>query len=137
MVLLALNVISAFAETTIYTAVVAENQTPSHDKKDSFNCTENIHAVVEFQDISVGQHELRVRWFAPSGKKREDTSHKFWAAQETERVWSWLKLHRETGAGLLRWVVPSAGMDEFIGEWKVSLDLDGVYLGESRFNVLC
>ena len=42
-----------------------------------------------------------------------------------------------SGAGMLQWLDSSAGMEEFIGNWKISISIDDVTVGESSFEVLC
>jgi hypothetical protein len=32
---------------------------------------------------------------------------------------------------------PSAGMDEFVGEWRVKVLVDGRVIEQKKFNVIC
>ena len=125
------------AGTEIYTTLADEYRVPTEVRQTEFLCTNQIYTVVELEEYAEGAHQLRARWFTPSGDLSHGTKYDFTVLNPLERVWAWLKLHRENGAGLLRMIDPSAGMEAFIGEWKVRIDIDNAFVGEALFEVLC
>jgi hypothetical protein len=135
--LLLLVATNASAGTGIYTTLADENQIPIQNSQQRFYCSDQVFAVVELNDYAVGDHELHVSWLSPAGDVAESTRYNFLVLNNYELVWAWLKLHRQSGAGVLRWIDASAGMGEFIGSWKVFIEIDNTPIGEVPFEVIC
>ena len=73
----------------------------------------------------------------PRGKDREHTEYEFMVHSNAQRIWVWLKLHRSMEAALVAFMNPSAGMDEFIGEWELHVAIDSEPIDKESFSVLC
>ena len=127
----------AQANVSIYTALADDTQVPDRSARERFSCTDQVYAVIELDDYTSGEHQLSVKWISPAGAQREHTRYGFSVFNSEERIWAWLKLHRASGAGMMQWLDSSAGMEEFIGNWKISISIDDVPVGESSFEVLC
>jgi hypothetical protein len=132
-----LAVVPVHANVSIYTTLAGETQVPDRSAREHFSCTDQVYAVIELDDYSDGEHQLSVKWISPAGEQRELTRYGFSVFNKEERIWAWIKLHRASGAGMMQWLDPSAGMEEFIGNWKISIAIDDVLVGESSFEVLC
>lgn len=130
---------SAFAapQHNVYLTAEAKDGVPGNSAATDFGCTDTIYAVVELTGASKAKHHLEAVWRDPANKDRERTRYPFWVSREQERIWVWLKLHRPTEAALVQFLNPSAGMDEFIGEWEIRLFLDDEPLTVRKFKVLC
>lgn len=128
---------ASYANVNIYTASADASQVPDRTARDRFACNDQVYAVVELDDYVAGDHQLTVRWYSPAGEQREQTRYGFSVLADKERIWAWLKLHRASGTGMMQWLDPSAGMEEFIGNWRISIEIDDVPVGESTFEVLC
>lgn len=134
----ALPVIAAGSGThRVYLARESADGTPTPQPVDVFSCDATIYAVAELENLPRGLHELLAVWSDPRGKARERTPLAFHARLANERVWVWLRLSRPSGAAAISFFDPAAGMIEFIGEWTVSVTLDGKKLETLRFKVLC
>jgi hypothetical protein len=127
----------ANANVSIYTTVADETQVPEQTAREHFSCTDQVYAVIELDDYTSGDHQLSVKWISPAGEQREHTKYGFSVFKDQERIWAWLKLHRASGTGMMQWLDSSAGMEEFIGDWKIAISIDDVPVGESIFEVLC
>jgi hypothetical protein len=103
----------------------------------SFSCDDTVYAVAELANLRQGKHELLALWVDPGGRTRERTPLAFQARLASERVWVWLRLTRPAGASAISFLDPAAGMSEFIGQWAVTLTLDGARLDTLQFKVLC
>jgi hypothetical protein len=128
---------SAAPQHKVYLTAEATDGVPSDKAATDFGCTDTIYAVIELTGASTAKHHLEAVWRDPAGKDRERTRYPFWVGRDQERIWVWLKLHRPTEAALVQFLNPSAGMDEFIGEWQIHLLLDDQPLGIQKFKVLC
>lgn len=127
----------AKAEFKVYMTTQAKDGVPLNLPATDFSCNDTIYAVIEVSDLEKAKHELQATWRDPSGRDRERTQYPFWVHRDKERIWVWLKLHSSPEAALVRWANPSAGMDEFIGEWELDLLVDGKSIGKQSFKVLC
>ena len=136
-VLLLSYAVTSPADISMYTTLADDNQVPVYDSREQFYCTDQIFAVVELDNYAIGDHNLQVSWFTPAGELTERTRYKFLVLNDHERIWAWLKLHRETGAGVLRLIDPAAGMQQFIGSWRVSIEIDNTPVGSVGFEVIC
>ena len=120
-----------------YLAEGDENERPLSFEKRSFGCSEKIYAVTELQHFPAGKHEFSVRWIDPAQITREHTRYLFHIHNKETRLWSWLSLRRGAGAGMLQWLDPSAGLEEFIGLWTVKVDIDGKEIAKLTMEVNC
>ncbi len=127
----------AAAPHNIYLTKEEKQGVPLNKPADQFSCSDKIYAVMELNGLPKGQYQLDAQWQDPRGSDREHTKYPFKATRKKERIWVWLKLHRAPEAALVQFANPSAGMDEFIGRWKLRLLLNGKPLATKEFNVLC
>ncbi len=130
-----------FAQTgpdySIHLTAKTDDGVPSDEASTEFGCTEQIYAVLTLTGLPRRRHDLEAVWRDPHGKDREHTKYPFTVRYDQERIWVWLKLHRSTESSLVQFVDPSAGMEGFVGEWRVTFHLDGELIGEQLFNVIC
>lgn len=124
-------------EYKVYMTTQAKDGVPLNLPGTDFSCTDTIYAVIEISNLDKTKHQLDATWRDPSGRDRERTRYPFWVRRDKERIWVWLKLHSSPEAALVRWANPSAGMEEFIGEWELDLLVDGNSIGKQTFKVLC
>jgi hypothetical protein len=110
---------------------------PSGEASSEFGCGDRIYAVITVKGLTKSQHLLEAIWRDPHGKDREHTRYPFVVRYDQERIWVWLKLHRPPEAALVQFMDPSAGMDEFVGEWRVEVLVDGRVIEQKKFNVIC
>lgn len=127
----------AAAAHRLYLTRSAEADVPADAPRTEFGCDDTIYAVAELENLPRGPHELLAVWNDPRGRMRERTPLTLQARLPKERLWVWLRLSRPTGAAAISFFDPAAGMGEFIGQWSVTLSLDGHKLDTLRFKVLC
>ena len=121
----------------IYNTLGTNAQQPLHERQDTFECEQVVYTVIEMSDVSLGSHQLEILWFDPSQTNRETTRYGFTVSSPQERIWAWLKLHRASGSGMLKWLDSSAGLEEFIGDWRVEVKVNGRDIGGTSFRVIC
>ena len=122
----------------VYQALPDESGAPLREARKEFECTDKIFTIIELENFEVGQHQLSVRWIDPSGQQREHTQYPFYVrGPEEHRLWAWLLLSRATGAAMLTFINPAAGLEEFIGEWTVEVRVSNKLLDTSEFLVVC
>ena len=121
----------------IYLTASEKEGVPLAQPATQFGCTDKIYAVIEIDGLSRDKHKLDAIWRDPRGKDREHTEYEFMVHNSTERIWVWLKLHRPMEAAIVAFMNPSAGMDEFIGEWELHLAIDNKQIDKRSFSVLC
>lgn len=121
---------------TILTAKTHDG-VPSNEPNSEFGCGDRIYAVITANGLAKSQHLLEAIWRDPQGKDREHTRYPFVVRYDRERIWVWLKLHRPPEAALVQFMNPSAGMDEFVGEWRLKILVDGRLIDQKKFNVIC
>ena len=121
----------------VYNTLVDDIGFPSKQVKQSFDCSDKIYTVVELQNHALGKHELSIKWIDPVGELREHTKYPFHVVKQDTRLWAWLNLYRATGAGLLQWIDPAAGLEEFIGAWTIEVRVDNKRLTKQSFEVIC
>ena len=80
---------------------------------------------------------MEFEWIDPGGRLREHVVLTPTPRGERPRYWSWLKLYRPFGGGVMSMFEPSFGMREFLGEWKVVVSLDHRKLLTLPFTVIC
>lgn len=120
-----------------YLSLANEFGAPTSEQRLVFDCSDKIYVVAELTDYAPGRHQLAVRWVDPNQDTRETTTYPFYVRDSNTRVWAWLSLSRGAGAGILQWIDPAAGLEEFIGEWTVDLRIDGQKISETQFEVSC
>ncbi len=120
-----------------YLALADEHERPLSFEKNAFDCSEKIYAVTELTHFPKGKHEFSVRWIDPANTTREHTRYPFHIHNTETRLWSWLTLKRGTGAGMLQWIDPSAGLEDFIGPWTVKVSIDGKEIAKLTMEVNC
>ena len=116
-----------------------ENQgVPLREPATDFACADKIYGVMEIDRPGAsGQHTLYATWRNPAGEDQEHTEYKFQVSNGHARIWVWLKLHRSTEASLVQFMNPSAGMEEFVGQWQIHFRVDDDTIVKKTFEVLC
>lgn len=111
---------------------------PLHESKTNFDCSDKIYSVTEVSGLAKGKHIIAFEWVDPSSDVRERTEYDFFVREEpTTKLWAWLELSRATGASMLQWFNPAAGLEEFIGEWDVNILIDDKKYNTSKFDISC
>lgn len=130
---------SAQTEYNIYLTAKESSGVPLQEPAQTFACSDKIYAVVEVNqpDGGTAQHTLHATWRNPSGEDQEVTKYDFQVTSGYARIWVWLKLHRSGEAAIVQFMNPSAGMDEFVGDWELDVRVDGKGVGKRSFEVLC
>ncbi len=121
----------------IYFSLSNDYGAPLTSPKEIFDCSDKIYTVVELGNYPHKKHHLSVRWKNPSGGTQEHTQYDFNVRQKDTRIWAWLTLSRAAGAGMLQFVNPSAGLDEFLGIWTVEVKVDNKLIDTGTFEVSC
>lgn len=103
----------------------------------SFNCDQKVFAVVTLHNYQKKTHNITVNWLDPHDKKRESTQIPVYPIKPITYTWASLALHRDATAGMLQWINPAAGMEEFIGEWQVKVLIDNELVESKKFTVVC
>lgn len=124
-------------QSTVYFALADEFNAPLKESTTDFDCTDKIFTVVELNDYPQGKHQLSVRWLDPTDGQREHTKYEFHVNQQEVRLWAWLSLSRAQGAGMLTWINPAAGLEEFVGPWTVEVRVDNKKISDGVFEVSC
>lgn len=117
-----------------------ENQgVPLREPSTDFTCSDKIYGVMEIDNPSATTqtHTLYATWRNPDGEDQEFTKYEFQVTNGHARVWVWLKLHRSTEASIVQFMNPSAGMEEFVGEWELRFQIDKETIAKKTFEVLC
>ena len=120
-----------------YFATGDEFGTPATESKTSFNCTDKVYLVAELRGLPNGKHVFTVLWRDPNDDLSEKTEYDFNVTQAESKLWAWLKLSRARGAGMLTWINPAAGLEEFIGEWSVEVLVNQKRVSKESFTVVC
>lgn len=123
----------------VYYSLGSENNVPLTNPLTDFACTEPIFTTVELNNYPKGKYQLSIRWIDPNDDVRENTRYPF-KVSDTKRItklWAWLSLSRAKGAGVLAWMNPAAGLEEFIGLWKVEVRVDNKLINTGNFVVRC
>lgn len=121
----------------VYFGLADQQGLPVRDENEVFDCTDKIYTVIELQGYAVGAYHLSVRWNDPSGDTREHTQYKFHVNNTNARLWAWLSLSRAPGAGMLQWLNPAAGLEEFIGLWNVTVKINDKTIHRGDFEISC
>ena len=123
----------------VYFTLGDEHNAPKKqdESQEIFDCSDKIYTVVELTGFPKGKHQISVLWSDPAQTVREHTKYDFRVREEDTRLWAWLSLSRGTGAGMLQWINPAAGMEDFIGIWEIEVKIDGKTLQKENFEVSC
>ena len=121
----------------VFLTLVNEHGIPSNEVLTDFDCNDKIYSVVELENYKKGRHELSVQWIDPNDTTRENTQYPFHVLEDEVKLWAWLSLSRARGAGMLQWLNPAAGLEEFIGPWKIEVRIDGNKIATKSFEVSC
>jgi hypothetical protein len=107
------------------------------EAKQRFDCTDQIYAVAELSNYAKGKYQLSVVWTDPNDSVREKTSYPFNVHNVQTKIWAWLTLSRATGAGLIQWIDPAAGLESFIGTWTIEVLINGKRISKQTIDVSC
>lgn len=123
---------------TLRFALPDQHGFPLDEKQESFDCLDKIYSVTELTKFSKGKHNVEFKWIEPSGSTRERTVYDFWIRDKpSTKLWAWIEFSRARGAGMIQWLNPAAGLEEFIGNWKLELLIDGKKVNSGNFDVSC
>ena len=123
---------------TVYLTRQANAGVPLKKPSTQFSCTDRIYGVLEIERPGEsGAHVLLATWRNPAGDDQEHTRYGFQVVNGAARLWVWLQLHRSTAATIATFANPSAGLEEFVGQWEIRLQIDGKMIAKKSFNVLC
>jgi hypothetical protein len=123
----------------IYLTREAAKGQPDEQAAKQFDCSDKIYAVMRFYGLKRGAHEVVAHWYNARGRLQEKTPYSFSASAQDTRIWLWLQLHRPSANMWDRILLQdrAAGMEDFVGEWKVKFYLDGKHLDTRKFLVFC
>ncbi|MFT5135295.1 MAG: hypothetical protein ACI9XU_000959 [Arenicella sp.] len=121
----------------VYFSLADEFNGPKAEAKRSFDCSDQIYAVAELSNYPKGEYQLSVVWKDPNDSVREKTSYPFNVHNAQTRIWAWLTLSRATGAGLIQWIDPAAGLESFIGIWTIEVLINGKRISKQTIDVSC
>ena len=107
------------------------------EAKQRFDCSDQIYAVAELSNYPKGKYQLTVVWKDPNDSVREKTSYPFNVHGAETRIWAWLTLSRASGAGLIQWIDPAAGLESFIGTWTIEVLINGKRISKQTIDVSC
>lgn len=122
-------------ENTLFLTDFFDRENSLH--KSSFNCDDKIYAVIQFKNHPSKLHQIEIEWKDPTGETREHNRFPYFVSHEIDYAWAALQLHRSVGAGMLQWINPAAGMEEFIGEWTATIKIENLLEDKIVFEVLC
>ena len=107
------------------------------EESTQFNCEDQIFLIIKFINNPPKLHQIQAIWKDPTDQEREHNSFPFFVSEKSPTAWVSLKLHRSVGAGMLQWINPAAGMEEFIGNWTVDVKIGSLLKETLKFEVLC
>ena len=128
---------STQTEVRLYLTSEGLNLHPDSKPRAYFECSDKVYAVLEINHIPHGNHKLSLRWNDPAGKERERVDDPFTVQKQEIRLWAWLNLIRSKGAGMVQWINPAAGLEEFVGPWVVDAYVDNRKIASGSFSVDC
>ena len=110
---------------------------PKDPAQTTFSCDDQIYLTIKFANHQPKLHQININWKDPNDQERENNSFPFFVTQKESLAWASLKLHRSAGAGMLQWINPAAGMEEFIGQWTVDVKVGSIINQTLQFEILC
>ena len=110
---------------------------PKDPAQTTFSCDDQIYLTIKFANHQPKLHQININWKDPNDQERENNSFPFFVTQKESVAWASLKLHRSAGAGMLQWINPAAGMEEFIGQWTVDVKVGSIINETRQFEILC
>ncbi|MEO0367702.1 MAG: hypothetical protein AAF197_02835 [Pseudomonadota bacterium] len=114
------------------------NERPAIDSRNHYDCSEKIYSVAQLSDYAPGNYHYSVKWIDPTQNVREHTKYDFGVPPTgNTKVWAWLSLSRAPGAKMISWLNPAAGLEEFVGTWKVEVKIDNKLVASNSFEVTC
>ncbi|MBL4674247.1 MAG: hypothetical protein JKX81_18450 [Arenicella sp.] len=125
------------ASSKVYFTLGDQHQFPLTEERSSFGCSDRIFTVVELSHMPKTKYDLAIVWIDPSNTERERTEYSFSVVAEETRLWSWLSLSPSTGAAMIQWINPAAGLEEFVGPWTVEIRINGRRITSKNFEVIC
>jgi len=121
---------------TIYLATTDSDGNLSRaGEQPEFNCSDVVYLVVESDGPQ--QDEMSAYWIDPAGKEQVRASRVFEKGHARWWAWSGLKLNKPAGGGLFGMFDPSHGLEAFIGQWQVHVDVGPHRMTSITFSVLC
>lgn len=122
----------------IYLTAKEVNGVPMNQPSTTFSCGDKIYGIVEIERPNDDKsHVLHAFWRNPRGEDQERIDYPFKLVAGNARLWVWLKLHRSAEAAAVKFLNPSAGLEEFIGEWEIVVDVDDKQVARKKFEVIC
>jgi hypothetical protein len=121
----------------VYFSLADEFNGPKTQAKERFDCSDQIYTVAELSNYPKGKYQLTVVWKDPNDSVREKTSYPFNVHSTETRIWAWLTLSRATGAGLIQWIDPAAGLESFIGLWTIEVLINDKRISKQNVDVSC
>lgn len=131
------NPSSIESKTVLYLTLEGKNSQPDTKKRTHFECSDKVYVVLESENIAKGKHSLSFRWKNPANEEQERVDYPFTVIDTKTRAWAWLNLIRSRGAGMITWINPAAGLEEFIGPWTVYAYIDDKKVADASFSVDC
>lgn len=105
-------------------------------RTETFFCHDTIYVNIIARYLKKGSYRASVSWINPKGKE-QNYAEQYFNSGDTVRVWFWLKLHPSLGGRFLKAIDPSFGMEDYIGEWRLKLRINGELQETRTFFVTC
>jgi len=106
----------------------------------TFNCVGSIYGVVEFSkfDHELRNKKLTIEWVNPD-RNVELSSHRLTYQEQGSKAFRWggMTLSRPTAGSIFSAFDPIAGMERFIGPWRVRVLIDNKVVVDEGFEVRC
>ncbi len=106
------------------------------NEKYTFSPYERMYLVLDFFTIPMGEYTLSADWLTPQGKLERQTLYTFSldGLKSSHRIFFWLQLKKR---GRLKQIMRGSDFKEqFYGEWKVQVFLNGKKITEKKFKVI-
>ena len=126
------------SENRLFFSLGNDRGLPDEAPLNEFDCSDKVYAVMNLEQIEPGKrHHLAFFWYSPDEELRELTEFPIFTRNSNVKQWAWLKLHRAFGASMLQLLNPAAGMEEFIGDWRVEVKINNELIANKTFKVIC
>lgn len=120
----------------------SDRNIPDYKAKYNFSCKEQMFSVIEIDNkefikdytVIIPAH---IKWINPQGNVQERTHIQIPLFNGKGRSYAWLKLHQPSGASMLGFVNDTLGLEEFIGDWKIQLEVNNQTIAEYPYSVIC